>query len=670
MSEKPTSAESSSHPSRTSQVDGSGKSTTPVAVESHDASASRKTSPDSEQPKPQVKPAASPNRAAQAAQTTAASDSVAAPLKSILVRDAATARPGNKSEGGNQANPTVPTQAPSPTAASPTAGSPQNVGSESGSTQPQAGSAGAGSAGAGPNASGTKNAAKTGPVLPSAKGAVEPKSTARPEARIAERGSKEIARRPATDVAPPKKRIAPVFIDFQPDAVELETAPVPGHLRWVLYTVGLLLLTTVAWAYWTKLETFVVAQGRLVPQSDPIVIQAASGSPIKQMHVRFGDIVHAGDLLATLDSTNATADIASLGGRLLAAQAKLARLEAEQQSQEVFSIEGHQGAAIWVAEQSLFRSRWLAYQSQMNELAAQLASYAAQIDGNGEEVEGLNASLKIHREVEEKMKGLAESGSQSVNNYLSQKLNRQEMQMKIVSLINENLKLKFEKEATLKRQQSVTADRMAEITGEIVKTQNEVTVLQADLDKANRQMQLATLRVPSDLPYKDFYVLEAAERTSGSVVRETDPLFKLMPLNDPLRIEAEIEGKDIGEVRMGDNAIVKLDALPYQKHGTMSGYLSTISEGAFEKKEGAPETAFFKSFIDLQNRNIENKPENFRLVPGMTCKVELKVGKRRVIDYFLYPLFRHLDSSLREPSQRGVEEAYDAQGKPVRQFTL
>ncbi|MDP1562317.1 MAG: HlyD family type I secretion periplasmic adaptor subunit [Pirellulaceae bacterium] len=448
------------------------------------------------------------------------------------------------------------------------------------------------------------------------------------------------------------QKIGPVFVDFQPDAIELEVTPVPGGLRWVLYTVTLFLLTTVAWAYWTKLETFVVAQGKLVPISEPVLIQATSGSPVRQIHVRFGDIVRAGDLLATLDATIPQADFESLSSRLHSAEARMARLLSEQSGAETFELGTNSGSPYWQAEAALFRSRQLAMESQIAEIAAEISGFNAKTQGNTEEIAGLQDALAIHRQVEERLRGLVEKGAQTETAYLSQKLNRQEADLKINNLVNQNKQLQHELTASRKRQQRVTVDRMAEVNEKIVETSKEINVLKADLDKAIRMIELSELRVPTDLPYDEFFVLEASERTTGSVVRETDPLFKLMPTKDPLRIEAEVAGKDIGEIRIDDPVVIKLDALPYQKHGTLKGHLATISEGAFEKKEGQPETTFFKSYVTLDDRTIQNKPMNFRIVPGMTCKVEIRVGSRRVIDYFLYPLFRHMDESLREPSPR------------------
>ncbi len=508
----------------------------------------------------------------------------------------------------------------------------------------------------GPPGSQPPHPAASGPTSPNTSSAASTGGNpGSPTQLPAPRGAKA-----AADPAP--QRVSPVFVDFQPDAIELEVTPVPGGLRWVLYTVTLLLLTTIAWAYWTKIETFVVAQGKLVPISDPVMIQAAAGSPIRQIHVRFGDIVRSGDLLATLDATMPTADFDSLTARMRTAEARLARLVAEQANATDFDLGSQADSPTWQAEAALFLSRRLAYESQLAEIAAEIAGLQSKVQGNTEEMSGLEEALVIHREVEERMRSLAKTGAQSENAYLSQKLNRQEVDLKVNNLKNQNKQIQNDLVAAERRQERVTADRQAEVSGKIVETTNEISVLTADLDKAIRLMELAELRVPTDLPYDEFFVLEASERTSGSVVRETDPLFKLMPLKDPLRIEAEIAGKDIGDVRLGDSVIIKLDALPYQKHGTLKGHLATISEGAFEKKEGAAETTFFRAYVTLDDRTIQNKPVNFRAVPGMTCKIELQVGKRRVIDYFLYPLFRHLDESLREPSPRGS----DNPGQPAR----
>jgi HlyD family secretion protein len=146
------------------------------------------------------------------------------------------------------------------------------------------------------------------------------------------------------------------------------------------------------------------------------------------------------------------------------------------------------------------------------------------------------------------------------------------------------------------------------------------------------------------------------------------PLLKLIPIDVPLEAEIEIFGKDIARIReateeqirsggqnlpQGSEVRVKLVSFPFQKHGTLRGVVRKISEDSFEKEEakGIASLTTYKVRVQLlEPIELDNVTDNFRLMPGMATTGEIKVGTRRVIDYFLYPLIRYLDESIREPS--------------------
>ncbi|MFK7769521.1 MAG: hypothetical protein AB8B55_20075, partial [Mariniblastus sp.] len=102
----------------------------------------------------------------------------------------------------------------------------------------------------------------------------------------------------------------------------------------------------------------------------------------------------------------------------------------------------------------------------------------------------------------------------------------------------------------------------------------------------------------------------------------------------------------------GSDVRVKLASFPYQKHGTLDGIVRTISEGSFEKQApggGATGITTYKARISIPNPGqLEHVRKDFRLMPGMTTTCEIKVGKRKVIEYFLYPLIRYMEA-IREP---------------------
>ena len=132
-----------------------------------------------------------------------------------------------------------------------------------------------------------------------------------------------------------------------------------------------------------------------------------------------------------------------------------------------------------------------------------------------------------------------------------------------------------------------------------------------------------------------------------------------------MEVEIEIEGKDISRLKSataeeiasdnipsGSEVSVKLSSFPYQKHGTLDGVVRTIGEGTFEKQTSsgaATGLTMYKARVALEKPyNLSEVTDEFRLLPGMVATAEIKIGTRRVIDYFLYPLIKGSEA-LREP---------------------
>ena len=133
----------------------------------------------------------------------------------------------------------------------------------------------------------------------------------------------------------------------------------------------------------------------------------------------------------------------------------------------------------------------------------------------------------------------------------------------------------------------------------------------------------------------------------------------VVPRDVPLQAEVNVEGKDIGHGAVGQQVRLKIDAFPFQKYGTASGVVRVISQDSFApeakgeaaKGEGPHRSSplYYRVLVDLTDARPRSMPEHFEMVPGMAVTAEMKVGTRSVISYFLYPLLRGLDESIREP---------------------
>mgnify|MGYP003341906703 FL=1 len=98
-----------------------------------------------------------------------------------------------------------------------------------------------------------------------------------------------------------RRKIDPALIEFQPDAVEIEERPIPGKARWTLYIVILIIVSVVAWSWFTEVDRIVVAEGELITAITPLVVQSATTNEVREIRAKFGQVVNPGDVLAVLD---------------------------------------------------------------------------------------------------------------------------------------------------------------------------------------------------------------------------------------------------------------------------------------------------------------------------------------------------------------------------------
>jgi len=122
-------------------------------------------------------------------------------------------------------------------------------------------------------------------------------------------------------------------------------------------------------------------------------------------------------------------------------------------------------------------------------------------------------------------------------------------------------------------------------------------------------------------------------------------LMEIVPTQSVVEVEAFLENKDVGFVEEGQPAEVKLDAYEYTKYGTVPAHVTHVSRDAIQDKD----KGLIYSVIVLLDRSIMViDGREVTLSPGLSANVEIKTGTRRVIEYVLSPLVRHVQESMRE----------------------
>ena len=432
---------------------------------------------------------------------------------------------------------------------------------------------------------------------------------------------------------------------FQPDAIELDQAQPPLAAHAVLYTLLALIVIALIWASVSKVDVVVAAQGKIVTDAQTVVIQPLETSVIRSLDVRVGQLVKKGEVIATLDPTFAEADVTQVRQRIASLAAEIARLEAEQTDKPYHPPTDDHDAAL---QAELYEKRKAEYEARVTGLRADTAKFEADLKGTLRTQAVLKDRLESLKQIERMKSNLKAQNYVSEMGLLEAKEKRLEVEAGYEDAVNKGHQLEQQIQQARSALEAFTRSWRQKTLDDLVKARRDRDALRENLSKAERRSVLVELRAPIDAT-----VLELNKRSVGSVAKEAEPIATLVPQGVPLQAEIQIPADEIGFVRKSDRVRIKIDAFPFQRHGTVDGTLVAIGEDSFVAdggNRGRPMTkAFYPARVgDLQSK-LTKVPADTRLTPGMTLVAEIRVSERSVLSYFVYPLVKAFDEGIREP---------------------
>lgn len=445
------------------------------------------------------------------------------------------------------------------------------------------------------------------------------------------------------------RRVGDVVGAFESDTVAVfhRTAPANEHI--ILYVLAAMVALSILLSAVVRLDRVVTSTGRIVPTGGELYVTPFDTGIVKQVNVKVGDVVHKGQVLATLDPTFAHADLQQLQDKLSSDEAAVARLEAEISGRPyVFSAgdpyQALQGG-IWQKRQAEYHSNIADFDSRIH--AAETQVLQAEADSHEYE-----KRLKLANEVEKVYQPLLEKGYVSKLQAMQAADERTEMG-RLLADSQHQMGALSQTLASLKAQRQAFIEKWNSDAGtELVTVRNDLDTVRQNLQKAQKLADLATLDSPADA-----VVLKIGRVSSGSVASGgglmnvgQEPLITLVPLDAPLEADVKVSAEDIGFIKPGDPVQIKLDAYRFMQHGTARGKIKTISEGSFTTDENnTPVPAYFKVRIAITDLHLRNVPADFRLIPGMTLQGDIMVGRRTILSYLVEGGLRTGAEAMREP---------------------
>lgn len=378
--------------------------------------------------------------------------------------------------------------------------------------------------------------------------------------------------------------------------------------HWIITLTVVSVSALTAWAALAEIEEVAHAQGQVIARARTQVIQSANDGVIEAVLVHEGDKVAKGQLLARLERGQTYAAWIDSRGKVAAIKANLARLRAEVFSQPlVFPSEAKAYPAFVDNQTQLYNRRSKALE---------------------QEIDALQASLRLAREELSLNQPLLAAGDIGRSDVIRLKRQVAELEGAIVN-----------------RRNKYFQDAQVDMT----KAEEELATQEQVLAERTENLDHTDVRAPAD-----GLVRRIQLTTPGAKVRPGDVVMELLPTDSVLIVEAKLRPADVGFVRMGLPAAVKLDAYDYSIYGSLRGKVVYVSPDAFTEDTRAGEHIYYRAQIGIvedqpvgaEGRRMGNKA--IEIQPGMTATIDIKTGVRTVLQYLSKPVTKTISESFGE----------------------
>lgn len=376
--------------------------------------------------------------------------------------------------------------------------------------------------------------------------------------------------------------------------------PLP-RATWALYLLCIVITAAIAWSALARVDEITRSDGRIVPDGREQVIASLDAGILRELKVREGQEVQAGEEIAYLDPTRVEAQQNEGQAKLLALKAAAARLTAEANGR---------AAIQWPADVDP-KARYAQAEAESFEARKRLLEEA---------VSAINRSLGLISKELRMAQDMSAKGLMSDVEVM--RLNRQ---------VNEMQQQRTERLSRYRQ----------EASQELVRVQSEM----AQLDEQMVVRQDALTRTVLKSPVHG--VVKAVKiSTTGGVVASGAPIVEIAPIGPKVLVEAKIKPKDIGFVRLNQTAEVKLAGYDFNTYGGLEGKVTYISPDAVTEGDKSGE-GHYRVVVTAERNNLKYKGEPLPVIPGMTAVVEIKTGERSVLSYLLRPMMKSQEA-LRE----------------------
>ena len=442
--------------------------------------------------------------------------------------------------------------------------------------------------------------------------------------------------------------------DFSPPLLRIQEKPPAPLAGWMLRLLIGLLAGIALWTVLGRLDIVAVADGKLVPSGYLKIVQPAEQGIVKEILVREGQAVKAGEVLIRMDAVMMNADVKSVQAEYYNKAIALRRIDA-QMTGKALMREAREPADLFAQVQAQYAANVRAYENAVGQEKSLLDKARHDLAGAEATKAKLQQVLPHYVEQEKAYEKLTKDGFAGRIMYTDKQRERIEKEQ---DLRTQEFTIRSSQaliEQSERKIAQISADYRRQLQTERVEVAAQFEKASQELAKqAHRQGQLE-LKAP-----QAGIVKELATHTVGTVAAPGTILMTLVPEGDRLVAEVWVSNDDVGFVRNGQEAKLKLAAFQFQKYGLVEGKVVHVNADATEAPSANTRTdsvggrdrpmgaLSFRALVELADQELVTDGRRYALQPGMQVAGEIHLGTRSVLEYLLSPVQKAFHDAARE----------------------
>ncbi len=458
--------------------------------------------------------------------------------------------------------------------------------------------------------------------------------------------------------------------EFQPAALMIIDQPPSPVRKSVVCIMATLLVTTLAWSYFGRIASYATAPGKVQAVGRTKVLEAQQSGQVIAIPVHDGDSVKAGDVMLRLDPADAiaarniiVAQRADLRGQTARYRVEIAASRSDPTPLDPPVIWGDDvPQRVRDREAQVKREDLARLAGTLSTLESRRAAAVVEVDKLSGMITAQKALVAITAENSSMADQLMQSGwnSRAKSLDLIETLRGQQVSL---TTLDGSLADAEAGVATIDSQITKARDSfVSDTTTALAEGERQIADLDQQVIKAERTLAQTTLSAPVS-----GIVHASAVTTIGQFVSPSQQLMEIVPENATVEIIAYVQNSDVGLVRVGQDATIKVDSFTYATYGSVDGVVEQVGsdalptegksalqsaslDGDYRQSTVAQRTGTLKYPVTIRAKSptilIDGQP--VPLTPGMSVSVEVETENRRLVDYVASPILEMLSTAAHE----------------------